>query len=314
MNYWKQTGIALMTASLLVLSSGCETTGGAKDDTAATQKSSSKKTADKSTGNAKQDAVGIEVGEMSSIRTMVSAEELNAGAAQSYKELLAKAKAQGALVPASDREAKRLNTIAKRIIPFVTRFNPEAAKWKWEVNLLRSKDVNAFCMPGGKIAFYTGLNDTIKATDAELAMVMGHEIAHALREHSRAQIAKSQATSAGASLLGQVVGKGQYAQVFDYANDLLNLKFSRDDESEADLVGLDLAARAGYDPRAGITLWNKMAAAAGGASPAPWFSTHPSSSSRAAEIEAHLPKVLPLYEATQKKNAPAKSGATTKKK
>lgn len=303
MNYWKQTGVALMTASMLVFSAGCETTGDTKADTATTQKSgkSSKKTTD-----AKQDATGIEVGEMSSIRTMVSAEELNAGAAQSYKELIAKAKAQGALVPASDAQAKRLNTIAKRIIPFATRFNPEAVNWKWEINLLRSKDVNAFCMPGGKIAFYTGLNDTIKATDAELAMVMGHEIAHALREHSRAQIAKSQATSVGASLLGQVVGKGQYAQVFDYANNLLNLKFSRDDESEADLVGLDLAARAGYDPRAGITLWNKMAAASGGSSPAPWFSTHPSSSSRAAEIEANLPKVLPLYEATQKKRSAKK--------
>ncbi|MDR3053892.1 MAG: M48 family metalloprotease, partial [Zoogloeaceae bacterium] len=124
---------------------------------------------------------------------------------------------------------------------------------------------------------------------------------------SRAQIAKSQATSVGASLLGQVVGKGQYAKVFDIANDLLNLKFSRDDESEADLVGLDLAARAGYDPRAGISLWNKMAALGSG-SQAPWFSTHPSSSTRAEEIEANLPKVLPLYEATQKKSA------TTKKK
>jgi predicted Zn-dependent protease len=157
-------------------------------------------------------------------------------------------------------------------------------------------------MPGGKIAFYTGLLDKLEATDDEVAMVMGHEVAHALREHARAQAAKGQLTSIGATVLGMVVGKGQFSRVFDFANDLLNLKFSRGDETEADLVGLELAARAGYDPRAGVSLWQKMDKANKGLS-IPWLSTHPSSESRIREIEAQSPRVLPLYEQAQKPEA-----------
>jgi Zn-dependent protease with chaperone function len=306
MNDWKQVGIALMTASMLVFSSGCNTIESRKDD-APEQKTEKVGKAD----SKQQEEVGIEVGEMSSIRTMVSAQELENAARQEYHALLQEAKSKGVLAPASDAQAKRLNAIAQRIIPFVKRFNPEAEKWKWEINLIRSKEINAFCMPGGKIAFYTGLNDALKATDDEIAIVMGHEMAHALREHARAQIAKNQATSVGVGLLGQVVGKGQYAKVFDFAGNMLTLKFSRDDESEADLVGLDLAARAGYDPRAGVTLWKKMAAASSG-SQMPWFSTHPSSSNRVEVIEANLPKVMPLYEARATKSSGAK--ATTKKR
>jgi Zn-dependent protease with chaperone function len=309
MNDWKQAGVALMMTGMLVFSSGCNTVEPRKDDASSVQKSEK---ASKADSKKKQEEVGIDVGEMSSIRTMVPAQELENSANKEYQAILKEAKAKGALVPASNAQAKRLNTIARRIIPFVTRFNPEAKNWKWEVNLIRSKDINAFCMPGGKIAFYTGLNDTLKATDDEIAMVMGHEMAHALREHARTQIAKSQATSIGTGLLGQVVGKGQYAKVFDFAGNMLTLKFSRDDESEADLVGLDLAARAGFDPRAGITLWKKMAAASSG-SPMPWFSTHPSSSNRAEEIEANLPKVMPLYETNKAKGVGKAKGAKQRK-
>ena len=151
-------------------------------------------------------------------------------------------------------------------------------------------------MPGGKIAFYTGILDRLQLSDDEVAMVMGHEMAHALREHARERMGKSTATQIGANVLGQVMGLGQIGQtVTQYGAQLLTLKFSREDESEADLVGMELAARAGYDPRAGVTLWRKMAAANKGAPPQ-WLSTHPSSSSRIADIERNLPKVMPLYE------------------
>jgi len=162
------------------------------------------------------------------------------------------------------------------------------------VNLIGSKQINAFCMPGGKIVFYSGILNVLKLSDDEVAMVMGHEIAHALREHARERIAKSELTNLGASLLGEMVGSGKYAGAFQVGGSLLSLKFSRNDESEADLVGLELAARAGYDPRAGVTLWQKMGAANKGAPPQ-WLSTHPSGKNRIQEIERHLPQVMPLY-------------------
>ncbi|MBV2234919.1 MAG: M48 family metallopeptidase, partial [Sterolibacterium sp.] len=186
-----------------------------------------------------------------------------------------------------------------RMIPLAAQYNPRAAQWQWEINLIGSKQINAFCMPGGKIAFFSGLLDELQLSDDEVAMVMGHEIAHALREHARAQAAKSSLTSLGADLLGQFIGQGKYAGLFRVGGDLVNLRFSRDDESDADLVGLDLAARAGFDPRAGITLWQKMGAASKGAPPQ-WLSTHPSGPNRIREIEAHLPQVMPLYEQAAK--------------
>jgi predicted Zn-dependent protease len=175
------------------------------------------------------------------------------------------------------------------------RWNARAANWRWEVNLIGSQQVNAFCMPGGKIAFYSGILDKLKLTDDEVATVIGHEMAHALREHARERMGKNAATGIGASLLSQVLGLGELGQtVTRYGAQLLTLQFSRSDESEADLVGMELAARAGYDPRAGVSLWQKMAAAAKGAPPQ-WLSTHPAGSTRIADIEANLPRVMPLY-------------------
>lgn len=282
----------LVLCAFLTLS-GCsllETRPAATDDT--TQ-------ADRSAREETEEDRGVEVGEMSAMRGLVSARALENQADADYRALLKKAREKDTLVSVDDPRARRLNTIAQRIIPFAQRFNPDIAEWKWEVNLIDSKEINAFCMPGGKIAFYTGLIDTLKATDDELAIVMGHEMAHALREHARAQIAKSKVTSLGANLLGILVSGGKYANVIGAAGNLLTLKFSRDDESEADLVGLDLAARAGYDPRAGVSLWQKMAEASKSAFSLSWISTHPANADRIRDIEAQLPKVMPLYEKAQ---------------
>ena len=239
-------------------------------------------------------AEGVDVGQPSSVRNLVPAGALENQAAQDYGQLKRQAAAKGALGPDGHPQVRRLRAIAARMIPFADRFNPRARQWKWEVNLIGSKQVNAFCMPGGKIAIYTGILDTLKLTDDEVAIVMGHEIAHALREHARARLAKSQITNLGANLLGELVGGGRYAGAFQVGGNLLTLKFSRDDESEADVVGLDLAARAGFDPRAGISLWQKMAAANSKA-PLEFLSTHPAGDHRIKEIEKHLPEVMPLY-------------------
>jgi predicted Zn-dependent protease len=250
--------------------------------------------------NAVQAREGVEVGGNSAFSKLVPAEEVEAAAAEEYIKLLADARAKGTLVSADNAQVKRLRAIAQRIIPLASEWNDRARSWKWEVNLLDSKEINAFCMPGGKIAFYTGILQDLKLTDDEVAMVMGHEMAHALREHARERMGKSAATGIGASLLSQLLGLGDVGQtVTRYGAQLLTLKFGREDESEADLVGMELAAKAGFNPRAGVTLWKKMDASNSGAPPE-WLSTHPSGSARIAQIEANLPQVLPFYERARK--------------
>lgn len=243
---------------------------------------------------------GVEVGGNSAFSNLVPAEEVEASAAEEYVKLLADARAKGTLAGADNVQLKRLRGISQRIIPLAPEWNDRARSWKWEVNLLDSKDINAFCMPGGKIAFYSGILKDLKLSDDEVAMVMGHEMAHALREHARERMGKTAATGIGASLLSQLLGLGEVGQtVTRYGAQLLTLKFSREDESEADLVGMELAAKAGFNPRAAVTLWKKMEASNDGAPPE-WLSTHPSGSARIAQIEANLPRVLPLYERAQK--------------
>jgi predicted Zn-dependent protease len=239
---------------------------------------------------------GVDVGGNSVFSGLVPAETVERSAGQQYAQLLQQAAAQHALGSKDHPQVRRLRAIANKIIPFASAWNPRASNWRWEVNLIGSKQINAFCMPGGKIAFYSGILEQLKLTDAEIATVMGHEMAHALREHARARLGKNAATGIGASLLGQVLGLGDLGQtVTNYGARLLTLQFSRSDESDADLVGMELAARAGFDPRAGVTLWQKMAAASRGAPPQ-WLSTHPSGSTRISDIERNLPKVTPLYE------------------
>ena len=238
---------------------------------------------------------GVEVGGNSMFTKLVPAETLEKAAAQQYAQLMQQAASQNALAGKDDPQVRRLRVIAQKTIPHAVGWNPRATHWKWEVNLIGSKQINAFCMPGGKIAFYTGILNQLRLSDDEVATVMGHEVAHALREHARERMGKNAATGIGATLFSQVLGLGELGQTLtNFGAQLLTLQFSRSDESEADLVGMELAARAGFDPRAGVSLWQKMAAASKG-SPPQWLSTHPSGNSRIAEIEANLPKVMPLY-------------------
>ncbi|WP_294765638.1 M48 family metallopeptidase [uncultured Rhodoferax sp.] len=249
---------------------------------------------------------GVDVGGNSAFSRLVPAEQVERAAAQQYAQMLSQAHAKNALADASNPELQRLRAIASRIIPLAASWNERAQAWKWEVNLIGSSQINAFCMPGGKIAFYSGILKTLKLTDDEVAMVMGHEIAHALREHARERMGKSAATNAAARLGSAALSSwlGIDPRLTDLAAggvaNLATLQFSREDESEADLVGMELAARAGFDPRSGVSLWQKMGAANKGAPPQ-WLSTHPSGSTRIADIQANLPKVMPLYERARAK-------------
>ena len=209
--------------------------------------------------------------------------------------MTADASRQRALAPADHPQLIRLRAIASRLIPYTRPWNARAPGWKWEVNLIGSKELNAFCMPGGKIAFYYGLLQRLQLNDDEVAAIMGHEMAHALREHARERMGKTAATRIGAGLLSSLLGLGSAGDsLLNMGGQLLTLRFSREDESEADIVGMELAARAGYDPAAGVTLWQKMIRANQGAPPE-FMSTHPSGPTRINDIRDKLPKVAPLY-------------------
>lgn len=238
---------------------------------------------------------GIQVDKPSKLRNLVPAEQLERAADKQFNQMKREAAQKNALARDDHPELIRLRTIAQRLMPHAARWNPASSRWAWEVQLFGSNAINAFCMPGGKIGFYLGILEKLKLTDNEVAMIMGHEMAHALREHSRERLAKNQLTGIGAGLLSSILGLGDLGRtVMDYGAQLTMLKFSRDDESEADLIGLDIAARGGFDPRAGVTLWRKMSSASN-KTPPQWLSTHPSGTDRIAEIERHLDRVMPLY-------------------
>ncbi|KQZ42192.1 M48 family metallopeptidase [Duganella sp. Root1480D1] len=245
-------------------------------------------------------ADGIPVTKLSRLRVFADEQDMDQQSKLQYSQLLNEAKQKEALVPESDPQVKRLRAIAARIVPNAQRWNPSAANWQWEVNLLNSDQVNAFCMPGGRIAFFTGILTKLNLTDDEVAMVMGHEIAHALREHARKRAVQSTAVSLASKLGGAVLSSylGIDPRITDaganVAGQLTVMKFSRGDETESDLVGIDLAARAGFDPRAGIALWQKMSAV-NAQQPMEFLSTHPSGNSRIQDMQKQMPLVLPVY-------------------
>ncbi|MDN3578424.1 M48 family metallopeptidase [Chitinimonas viridis] len=234
--------------------------------------------------------------------SLLSNEQVNKMAAQSYAASLRDAESKGKL----NRDAKatrRVRAIADKLIPQVAVFRKDAPNWQWEVNVESSPELNAYCAPGGKIMFFTGIIDQLKLSDDEIAAIMGHEMAHALREHGRERMSKvysQQLLAQGISLLT----KGKYDQYVDLGLDgfqlAVNLPNSRQNETEADAMGLELAARAGYNPAAAVTLWQKMAEASQG-QPPQFLSTHPSNQTRIHELQALIPRVQPLYDEARKR-------------
>jgi predicted Zn-dependent protease len=227
---------------------------------------------------------------------LVSEQEVEQGAAQAYAEEKKKAQSEGKLNTNSALTA-RVRKVAQRLIPGTGTFRPDAPSWPWEVNTLATKEMNAYCMPGGKIMVYSGLVEQLNLTDAEMAAVIGHEMAHALREHSRERV--SRAMTQQIALAGVAVLTGAGSGALDMANTVASVTFqlphSREQESEADTIGLELMARAGYDPNAAVSVWKKMLAAEQGGPPQ-FLSTHPSPKTRIQDLQALVPKVMPLYQ------------------
>ena len=244
----------------------------------------------------KESAVGVSRPQ----RMLVSADEINASSEQAYHQVLAQAQQKGAL----DRDAaavQRVKSIASRLIPATGALRPDAPGWKWETHVLSSDEVNAWCMPGGKIAVYTGLIQKLNATDDELAAVMGHEIGHALREHGREQASREMGEQVAVGIASAVLGLPDIAQqlapmILDVT---FNLPHSRQQETEADRIGVELAARAGFNPHGAVSLWEKMSKLST-QEPPKFLSTHPPHEQRLADLRQYAERVMPLYQTAKK--------------
>lgn len=225
---------------------------------------------------------------------LVSSDAINAQAAQGFAQLSQDAHKKKKL-NTDAALTHRVRRIGHELIGHVDVFRPDAKGWAWEINVFESDEINAFCAPGGKIGVYSGIVNRLKLTDDELAAIMGHEIAHALREHSREKA--SQKTVSSLLLSTVQAATGVPGELMDAgANMLVHLPNSRSMELESDVMGLELMARAGYDPRNASSVWKKMQQVSGGKSNPAFLSTHPAGEQRIAELDAYVPKVWPLYE------------------
>ena len=218
----------------------------------------------------------------------------------SYEQVISEAKSKGTLNQ-NAAQVKRVQTIANRLIEQTKLFRSDAINWDWQINVITDKTINAWCLPGGRIVVYTGLLDTLKLTDSELAAVLGHEISHALREHSREQMSHQLITELGTNAITKLLRMDKTGQeIISLGADLiLNLPFSRSQETEADNFGTELMARAGYNPYDATNLWTKMNTLTRSTTPE-FLSTHPSNDSRISNLNYIAAKVYPLYEAVKK--------------
>lgn len=225
---------------------------------------------------------------------LISSDELNAQSSQEFKQLTEHARQKG-LLDTTSPTAKRVKTVFNRLLPHTNVFRPDGHQFNWQIEVIKSNETNAFAMPGGKMVVYTGIVNQLKLTDDELAAIIGHEMAHVLREHSREQVSQDLAKTQGLSLIGKFAGlsSGQTDLAAQMGNLAISLPFSRTMETEADRIGLEMMARAGYNPEGAVTLWQKMASlgASGG-----MFSTHPASEAREKELKKFIPTLMPLYE------------------
>ncbi len=243
-----------------------------------------------------------------------SSSSLNADAAKNYSQVVSSASSQGA-VDNKSNTAIRVKNVFNRMKPYADRANTTGVPFDWQITVIRSPELNAWAMPGGKMAFYTGVVEKLKLTDAEIAAIMGHEMTHALSEHSKKDAGQKILTSLALQLGGAAIQQktGLNAEAMSLISDYgLDKPFSRNQESQADAGGLRLMAQAGYNPEAAVGVWQKMEAANGRSNTiVTLMSTHPNSGQRIAKIQALLPEVMPIYQAAAKAPAKANNNATT---
>lgn len=231
---------------------------------------------------------------------VVSDKEITQAAASEYRKMIAQAR-QKNILDRDPQQVQRVRAIAGRLIPHTAAFRRDAPGWAWEVHVIQDNQLNAWAMPGGKMAIYSGLIDRLKLSDDELAAIMGHEIAHSLREHARERISQQMATQIGVGVAGALLGLGQVSQELAgmVAHVTFTLPHSRTHEIEADRIGVELAARAGYNPHAAVSVWQKMTQASGGGGPQ-FLSTHPAPENRMADLKVYADRVMPLYQQSRR--------------
>ena len=220
-----------------------------------------------------------------------------AASRQAYQEMLTPLSREGRII-ITPLLRDRVVTITSRLVAQAIIMRPETRGWEWEIKIIDDPEmVNAWAMAGGKMAVYTGLVQKLEPTNDELAQVIGHEIAHALARHSAEKMSVATATQAGLAAVAGITGNDQLTMTGTtlLAAVAITLPNSRTMESEADRIGIELAARAGYHPQAAVTLWQKMARV-GGNNPPAFLSTHPSPGSRQQTLQGLVPQMLPYYE------------------
>jgi hypothetical protein len=239
----------------------------------------------------------LHFGSYTVFRNLIPSPVLEAQAAEEFQQIVYGAQHADRLYPDTDARVIRVRTILDKLIPYSLKWNERAKNWKWDIAVIRSPDIRMYCLPGGKIVIYGGLLDRVRLNDNELGMLLGHEIAHALREHARERLGEQQAAQLDSSgTIPQLFGLADLgAAPLGIGSQLLEMKYESTDETEADVIGSDIASRAGYDPRAAITLWDKLAAATRANHEQGYIYVHPYTPARRQDIMKRLPDMLMLY-------------------
>ncbi|HEY3597779.1 MAG TPA: M48 family metallopeptidase, partial [Paraburkholderia sp.] len=238
----------------------------------------------------------LRFGGLAVFRNLIPSSMLEGQAAEEFDQIAYGAEHANRLYPETDAHVKRVRAITDKLIPYALKWNDRAKNWKWDVAVVRSSDIRMYCLPGGKIVIYSGILDRVRLNDNELGMLLGHEIAHALREHARERLGEQQAAQLGSGPIPQLFGLADLGMApLGIGSQLLEMKYERADETEADVIGSEIASRAGFDPRAAVTLWDKLDQVTRGDRDRGFIYVHPYTPARRADIVKRLPDMLPLY-------------------
>lgn len=238
----------------------------------------------------------VRFGNSALYRNLIPSPMLEAQAASEFNEIVRGAAHSNRLYADSDPRVQRVRAFVDRLAPYAVKWSDRVKSWKWEVAVIRSTDIRMYCLPGGKIIVYGGLTDRVKLNDNEFGMLLGHEIAHAVREHVRERLGEQQAAQIESGSVPQLFGLADLG-VFPLGigSQLVEMHYGRADETEADVIGGDIAARAGFDPRAALTLWDKLAVATRADRDQGFIYVHPYTPARRADIAKRLVDMMPLY-------------------
>lgn len=238
----------------------------------------------------------VRLGKAIAFRTLIPSPLLEQLTANEYTQIVEIAAQSNRLLPANQPRVKRVREIVAKLAPYSVKLNERVKDWTWAVNAIRSRDIRVSCLPGGKILVYGGVLDRVRLNDDELGVLLAHGIAHALREHARGGFSDPSQTSLRAASLPPLFGVGDpLPQPLNLGNRLQTLRYDPTDETEADVIGGDIAARAGFDPRAALTLWDKLAVATRRNKDTGFIYTHPYGNARRQDLLNRLPDLMPLY-------------------